>query len=110
ERHTPSGRFESQPGHNDRGEAVVWVDYAAAIAIHRLRPAPPQERRSERMATPTPDDNRISLGCIVVPVAFYEAIVEPTLGRQRGIVYVLPETRPAQALFGRPLDLGLAGR
>ena len=110
ERHTPAGRFASLPGHNDRGEAVVWVDYAAAIAIHRMRPAPPQERRPERMASATPDDNRISLGCIVVPVAFYEAVVEPMLGRQRGVVYVLPETRPAQALFARPLDLGLASR
>ncbi|HZT54694.1 MAG TPA: hypothetical protein VFA35_00600 [Burkholderiaceae bacterium] len=106
ERSTPSGRFESQPGHNDKGEAIVWVDYAAALAIHRLRPAPADERRAERLASATPDDNRISLGCIVVPVAFYEAVVEPALGRQRGVVYVLPETRPVQALFGAdPLQL-----
>ena len=26
ERSTPAGRFESQPGHNDKGEAIVWVD------------------------------------------------------------------------------------
>jgi len=106
ERSTPAGRFESQPGHNDKGEAIVWVDYAASLAIHRLRPAPAYERRAERLASPTPDDNRISLGCIVVPAAFYEAVVEPLLGRQRGVVYVLPETRPVQALFGAdPLQL-----
>lgn len=107
ERSTPAGRFESQPGHNDKGEAIVWVDYAASLAIHRLRPAPAHERRAERLASATPDDNRISLGCIVVPVAFYEAIVQPSLGRQRGVVYVLPETRPVQALFGA-FDVGLA--
>lgn len=106
ERSTPSGRFESQPGHNDKGEAIVWVDYAASLAIHRLRPAPVHERRPERLASAAPDDNRISLGCIIVPVAFYEAVVEPSLGRQRGVVYVLPETRPVQALFGsHPLQL-----
>jgi hypothetical protein len=100
ERSTPAGRFDSQPGHNDKGEAIVWVDYAASLAIHRLRPAPAHERRAERLASATPDDNRISFGCIVVPVAFYEAVVEPALGRQRGVVYVLPETRPVQAMFG----------
>ena len=109
ERSTPAGRFESQPGHNDRGEAIVWVDYAASLAIHRLRPAASAERRPERLASGTPDDNRITLGCVVVPVAFYESVVEPTLGRQRGVVYVLPETRPVQAMFGG-LDLGVAKR
>jgi len=102
ERATPAGRFESQPGHNDKGEAIVWVDYDASLAIHRLRPAPPQERRAERLASPSADDNRISLGCIIVPVAFYESVVGPTLGTQRGVVYVLPETRPVQALFEAP--------
>lgn len=100
ERTTPAGRFASQPGHNDKGEDIVWVDYAASLAIHRLRPAPAYERRHERLASPSSDDNRISFGCIVVPVAFYETVVAPTLGRQRGVVYVLPETRPVQAMFG----------
>jgi len=109
ERATPAGRFESQPGHNDKGEAIVWVDYDASLAIHRLRPAPPQERRAERLASPSADDNRISLGCIIVPVAFYDSVVGPTLGTQRGIVYVLPETRPVQALFEAP-DLALLTR
>lgn len=108
ERSTPSGRFESQPGHNDKGEAIVWVDYAASLAIHRLRPAPAIERRAERLASAAPGDNRISLGCIIVPVAFYEAVVAPLLGRQRGVVYVLPEMRPVQALFGTDA-LQLAG-
>lgn len=105
ERSTPAGRFESQPGHNDKGEAIVWIDYAASLAIHRLRPAPWQEYRAERLASPAPDDNRISYGCIVVPVAFYDAVVEPSLGRRHGVVYVLPEARPVQALFGRPIEI-----
>lgn len=107
ERTTPAGRFESVPGHNDKGEAVVWFDHAAGLAIHRLRPAPPQQRRPARMGSASPEEHRISLGCIVVPVAFYEAFVAPRFGRQRGVVYVLPETYPAQALFGA-FDVGLA--
>ena len=99
ERTTPAGRFASEPGRNDKGEAIVWVDYEASLAIHRLRAAPVGERRAERLASPARDDKRISLGCIVVPVEFYESVVAASLGRGRGVVYVLPESRPARALL-----------
>ena len=46
-----------------------------------------------------PEDRRISLGCVVVPVAFYESVIAPTLGQSRGVVYVLPESRPAREMF-----------
>lgn len=100
ERTTPSGRFESEPGHNLSGEPVVWFDYDAALAIHRIRPAAPSERRPQRLASESPADNRISLGCVVVDEAFYLQVVAPTLGKQRGVVYVLPETRDWRAEFG----------
>jgi hypothetical protein len=100
ERTTPAGRFVSEPGHNLKGEAIVWIDYAAKLAIHRLRPAAPAERRAERLASETPDDNRISMGCVVVPVSFYESVVGPVLGKSRSIVYVLPETQPLQRMLG----------
>jgi hypothetical protein len=100
ERTTPAGRFVSEPGHNLQGEAIVWIDYASKLAIHRLRPAPVAERRAERLASDTPDDNRISMGCVVVPVSFYETVVGPALGKSRGIVYVLPETQPLQRMLG----------
>ncbi|MDP1885268.1 MAG: hypothetical protein Q8L17_02275, partial [Polaromonas sp.] len=48
----------------------------------------------------TPDDNRISFGCINLPAGFYDTVVKPALGTRRGVVYVLPETRPLQAVFG----------
>jgi len=101
ERTTPAGRFVSEPGHNLKGEDIVWVDYDAAIAIHRVRPGPSRERREQRLASGTPADNRISLGCIVVPVAFYEQVVSPVLGRGRAVVYVLPESEPALAMLTR---------
>ena len=97
ERTTPAGRFDSEPGHNIKGEAIVWVDYDAAFAIHRLRPARAAERRPERLASETPDDNRISQGCVIVSGAFFDQVVAPTLGRQRGVVYVLPDVQESMA-------------
>jgi hypothetical protein len=104
ERTTPAGRFESEPGHNHKGEAIVWFDYDAALAIHRLRPADPSQRRPQRLASDTPEDNRISLGCVVVEPGFYQRVVATTLGRQRGVVYVMPETREWAPLFGANLS------
>lgn len=102
ERTTPAGRFVSVPGINSLGEDIVWVDYSAAVSMHRVRAKEPKERRLERLASATPDDNRISFGCINLPVAFYDGVLKPALGAQQGVVYVLPETRPLQALFGIP--------
>ena len=73
---------------------VPWVHWAM------LRPAPAHERRPQRMASSDPAERRITYGCIVVPVAFYEDVIAPTLGRRRGVVYVLPEHGPMQALLG----------
>ena len=35
-----------------------------------------------------------------VPVAFYEAFIRPTFAARRAMVYVLPEVKPAQQVFG----------
>lgn len=91
ERTTPAGRFASEPGLNLSGEDIVWVDYDAAVSMHRVRPNVKAERRLERLATPTPNDNRITFGCINVPAPFYDAYVKPALGSRPGVVYVLPE-------------------
>jgi len=99
ERTTPAGRFVAERGRNLQGEDVVWVDYDAAVSMHRVRTTKPSERRLERLATPTVDDNRISYGCINVPVAFYEAYVRPTVATRRAIVYVLPDIKPVQQVF-----------
>jgi hypothetical protein len=99
ERTTPAGRFVAERGRNLKGDDVVWVDYEAAVSMHRVRATKPSERRLERLATPTVDDNRISYGCINVPVAFYEAYVRPTVAKRRAIVYVLPDIKPVQQVF-----------
>ncbi|MGJ7495361.1 L,D-transpeptidase [Variovorax sp. RT4R15] len=100
ERTTPAGRFVAEPGRNLRGEDIVWVDYEAAISMHRVRATNAAERRLERLATPSVRDNRISFGCINVPAAFYDLHIQPALGQARGIVYVLPETRAPRDRFG----------
>jgi len=105
ERTTPAGRFVSQPGTNAISEDVVWVDYGAAVSMHRVRTIEPRERRLERLASPTPDDNRISYGCINVPVVFFETVIWPVLGAGRAVVYVLPETRALHQVFA--LDSGV---
>jgi hypothetical protein len=99
QRTTPAGRFPSEPGRNLQGEAVVWVDYDAAIAVHRLRPGPAAERRPQRLSSATVADNRITLGCIVVDPGFYDEVIAPLLGRQRGIVYVLPDSGDWRVVF-----------
>ena len=108
ERTTPAGRFVSQPGLNALGEDVVWVDYGAAVSMHRVRVVEPKERRLERLASPTPDDNRISYGCINVPVAFFESVVQPVLGAGKAVVYVLPETRALHEVFALHTPAALA--
>lgn len=99
ERTTPAGRFKSEPGKNLTGEKVVWIDYEAAVSMHRLRPSNPLEKRPERMATSTLLDNRITYGCVNVPVEFYDRWVLPTLGKKAGVIYVLPETQLATKQF-----------
>lgn len=99
ERTTPAGRFLSEPGHNLKGEDIVWVDYDAKIAIHRLRPDAARAQRTVRLASAAADDKRVSLGCIVVPVSFYEDVIKPALGHHPGVIYVLPEVGTVQDMF-----------
>ena len=102
ERTTPAGRFVGEAGRNLQGEDVVWVDYDAAVSMHRVRATNPRERRLERLATPTPKDNRISYGCINVPAAFFDAHIQPLFaGGRRTMIYVLPDSLSLRDVFPR---------
>jgi len=109
ERTTPAGRFIAEPGRNAHHEDVVWVDYDAAVSMHRLRAVEPSERRHERLATPTPADNRISYGCINIPPEFFEAVIRPAFDRRRGVVYVLPEVKTVPEAFAGWYDAAARG-
>lgn len=100
ERTTPAGRFLAERGHNARGEDVVWVDYNAAVSMHRVLRTNPREHRLERLASKSLADKRISWGCINVPVAFYENTIRPLFASHRTLVYVLPDTKSVQEVFG----------
>ena len=99
ERVTPAGRFVASLGENLGGKEILWVDYEAAISLHRVDTATRSERRLQRLATPTASDNRISYGCINVPVAFYETVVRPLFRGTVGVVYILPEARGLEEVF-----------
>ena len=100
EKTTPAGRFIAEPGTNLSGEDIVWVSYDLAVSMHRVRPTVKSERRLERLASPTPDDNRISFGCINLPPRFYEQVLSPTVHQYGAVIYVLPETRSPGEVFG----------
>jgi hypothetical protein len=99
ERTTPAGRFLAEPGTNADDEDVIWVDYENAISMHRVRPWAAGVRRLERVATVSPADNRVSFGCINLPVSFYEEVVRPAAAAG-AVVYVLPEVKTPQQVFG----------
>ena len=99
ERTTPAGRFVAEAGRNANGENIYWIDYDAAVSMHRVRATNQAERRLQRLASPTPADNRISYGCVNVPAAFFDARLLRAFGGG-GVVYVLPETMPPERVFG----------
>jgi hypothetical protein len=101
ERTTPAGRFQASLG-RDFEQDILWVDYDAALSLHRVIVGNPKDRRAARLASPTPLDNRISFGCINVPAAFYDTLVAPAFTGTIGIVYILPETQPLRAVFAMP--------
>lgn len=99
EKTTPAGRFLARFGWAAGRQRVLWVDYATSVALHTIPPANKEHRR-DRMLSPTIEDNRITFGCINVPVAFYGK-VRPLFEKKGGYVYVLPDTKPIEEVFPR---------
>ena len=99
-KNTPSGRFETKQA-NVRtegygGSAQVLTQNgqnlqlgSSPYAIHRVYTKYASENRQGRLDTPTATDNRISRGCINVPVDFYDTYLNSD---QDTVVYVMPET------------------
>jgi hypothetical protein len=101
DRTTPAGRFDTEPGVNLDGDDVIWMDYEAGLAMHRVRADAAQETRVRRLAAKASDAHRVSAGCVVLPVSFYDSVVKPALAKSRGVVYVLPEDRPVREVFAQ---------
>lgn len=100
DRITPAGRFVASLDRDLKGQSILWLDYDNSLALHRVVKGTPREHRAERLQTATVSDNRISYGCINVPVMFFDKILAPVFTNTSGIVYILPETTTAQKVFG----------
>jgi hypothetical protein len=101
ERTTPAGRFLAKYGRAFGHTHVLWVDYTDSVAIHAVITTHKEEHRIERLLSPTPDDNRITLGCINVGADFYSRQVRSLFARNGGVVYVLPDTKSLDEVFPR---------
>ncbi len=105
ERITPAGRFVAEAGEDMGGRDLIWIDYDAAIALHRAsdrKPGMGAPSRVQRLSTATMAEKRVSLGCVNVSTAFYDRYIKPTFGVSKGIVYILPESRSATVEFNLP--------
>jgi len=115
DRTTPAGRFVGGFGSSIGAGRTLWVDYDSAVSIHAVTTGITAERRAERLASPSPDDNRITHGCINVSPEFYETIVSPTF-EHGGVFYILPDratlaqTFPAFARRGGTSATAASGR
>jgi len=99
DRTTPAGRFVAAYGPAIGSPDVLWVDYATAVSLHPVVTTNRKERRMERLQSPTPDDNRITFGCINVAAAFYDEVVHPAFTGTKSVIYVLPEVAPLDEVF-----------
>jgi len=97
ERTTPAGRYVAYIG-KDLTSDVLWIDYEGALSLHRVITTG-KDRRPQRLATATPDDNRISYGCINVPISFYDTVISAAFEKTDGVVYILPEIRTLTEAF-----------
>ena len=99
ERITPAGRFLASMGENLGGKGILWIDYDAALSLHPVITTRAADRRLQRLASTAAEDNRISYGCVNVPVNFYDEIVQVAFDGTTGVVYILPETRSLTDVF-----------
>ncbi len=98
DRTTPAGRFVGGYGPSIDAGRVLWVDYDSAVSIHPTASGVPAEKRAERLASASPDDNRVTHGCINVEPGFYEHVISPTF-EKGGVFYVLPDTASLAETF-----------
>jgi hypothetical protein len=99
QRTTAAGRFVTKPGLDADRTDVVWLDYDAALAMHRVINKVKSEHRLQRIASPNPKVRRISWGCINIPIAFFDRNISPVFGKRTGVTYVIPERKSFDEVF-----------
>lgn len=98
----PTGRFLAEQGVNLQGEDVVWIDFAAGLAMERLSGSAEAEKRRPRANGPKARGSRIACSCVNVPAGFYDRVVKPSMGLGKAVVYLLPEKAPLAIFQGAP--------
>jgi N12 class adenine-specific DNA methylase len=103
---TPAGGFalrwaESEYAGGQQLELVGSEDAdGAVIAVHAAWLGDPKEKRAERLASLTADDNRISYGCInSAHDTFLNKVLPEAPNLDGGMAFVLPDESDAGALF-----------
>ena len=99
QRTTAAGRFVTRPGLDADHTDVVWLDYDAALAMHRVINKVKSEHRLQRIASDNPKVRRISWGCINIPIAFFDSYISPVFGKRSGVTYVIPERKTFAEVF-----------
>ena len=99
DRITPAGRFLSAIGNDLGTKDVLWIDYPAGLSMHRVVHGAPTDHRRKRLASGKLSDKRISYGCINVPAAFFDKVIDPLLKGGNAMVYILPETKSWEAIL-----------
>lgn len=99
ERVTPAGRFVAEIARDANDEDILWLDREAALSMRRVGDPDPARLSGQRLATPMSADKRITNGAIELPTLLFDRVVKPAFEPHAGIVYILPETRPAMAMF-----------
>ena len=97
---TEAGRFPSVISNTGDayGDTAVFNPYKHTIsALHIPYLGRPAENRLGRMASPTAEDNRISLGCVNIPAEAMSAVASQF--KDGGIIYILPETEAGKQLY-----------
>lgn len=98
ERTTPAGRYVAGIG-EDFHQNILWIDYDAAISLHRVVHGNPGDHRLERLASASLADKRISYGCINVPARFFDETILKAVQGTSAVVYILPEVKTLEAVF-----------
>jgi hypothetical protein len=99
EKITPAGRFLSSIGNDLGPQNILWIDYEAGVSLHRVVKGTPRDKRMERLASPQVDDNRITYGCVNVPAAFFDDVIDPLVKRGNAMVYILPDAKLLGEVF-----------
>ena len=102
---TPAGRFGNVEtvASTDPLYAPAWIDFIQLgphwkVAIHKVWNGMPAQKRSNRLKSKTPLDNRISGGCINIDESVLVDDMIPAF-EGGGVVYVLPESEAGVKSF-----------